>query len=269
MTMPLSSELLACAVRAVQAAAAHAMAHQSRRQEAVVRTDHDVKLALDQECQAIIEGVVRASFPDHRVLGEEGDGAKEAAPGADPLWIIDPIDGTVNFSHGLPYWCHSVAVQCDGRTVAGAVFAPALGKLFTASVDQPAQCNGQPIRVSATESLRRALVLTGSERNLDQHPDATRVVTSVVAAVQKLRIFGAAALDLCMVAEGSAEVFYESGLYLWDVAAAAHIVERAGGVTEIIARLPGGRLRFLAASERLHAPFRALLQQHPAWWSPS
>lgn len=266
MSTPALADLLACAVAAARAAGQHALANPGRRQEAVARTEHDVKLALDHECQAIAEGVIRGSFPQHHFLGEEGGAGGD---GSQPLWIVDPIDGTVNFSHGLPYWCNSVAVQVGGQTVAGAVYAPVLHNLYTASAETPACCNGQPIAVSDIGDLRRALILTGVERNFDQYPEATQVACAVVAEVQKVRLLGAAALDLCMVADGRADGFYESGLHLWDIAAAAHIVERAGGHTEVIARLPNGRLRFLAANHALYQPFRAVLQAHPIWWSPA
>ncbi len=265
MTAVSQADLLACAEAAARAAGAHALLHQARRQEVVSRTQHDVKLVLDHECQAVAEGIIRGAFPSHHFMGEEGGSAGD---GSQPQWIVDPIDGTVNFSHGIPYWCHSVAVQVGGRTVAGAVYAPTLGCLYAATLDGPATCNGEPIRVSGVRELKHALVLTGVAQNLDQYPQATEVVCGVVGQVQKLRLLGAAALDLCQVAHGRAEVFYESGLNLWDVAAAALIVERAGGHTEIIARLSNGRLRILAANDELWQPFRSLLQRYPMWWSP-
>lgn len=265
MNSPSASDLLACASAAVKAAGAHAVAHEARRQEAVQRFDHDVKLALDHECQAIAQGVIHGAFPAHHFMGEEGG---ERGDGSQPQWIVDPIDGTINFSHGLPYWCNSVAVQVGGKTVAGAVYAPVLGKLYTASADEPARCNGVPIRVSETPELRRALFLTGVERNFDQYPESTRVIAAIVERVQKIRLLGAAALDLCMVADGRADGFFESGINLWDLAAGAYLVERAGGRTEQIARLANGRLRFIASNAALAEPLRKLLQEHPRWWTP-
>jgi myo-inositol-1(or 4)-monophosphatase len=265
-SLPSTSDLLAVAEATARAAGAHALRHQARRQEAVERTAHDVKLVLDHECQAVAEGVIHGAFPQHHFLGEEGGSAGD---GSQPLWIVDPIDGTVNFSHGIPYWCSSVAVQVNGRVVAGAVFAPVLNHLYAASADSIATCNGEPIHVSETAELGRALVLTGVERNFDQYPESTAVVTGVVSRIQKLRLMGAAALDLCMVADGRADAFYESGLNLWDVAAAAHIVERAGGFTEVPVRLPNGRLRFIATNARLREPFLQLLKTYPRWWNPA
>lgn len=265
MKVPALADLGAVARAAARAAGEHALQHQARRQEAMTRTAHDVKLVLDHECQAVAEGVIHRAFPHHHFLGEEGGSAGD---GSQPQWIVDPIDGTVNFSHGIPYWCNSVAVSVEGRVVAGAVYAPVLEHLYAATAESEATCNDRPICVSDTGTLERALVLTGVERNFDQYPESNQVVTGVASRVQKLRLLGAAALDLCMVADGRADAFYESGLNLWDVAAAAHIVERAGGHTEVIARLPSGRLRFIAGNSLLFPSFRELLQNYPLWWSP-
>ena len=109
-----------------------------------------MKLQLDLECQRRAEEVILGAYPDHAILGEEGGaGASDGRP----VWVVDPIDGTVNFSHGLPYWCTSIAVQVAGRTLAGVVYAPDLREVYAASVEVPATCNGQPIAVSDTAEL--------------------------------------------------------------------------------------------------------------------
>jgi len=262
---PSTHDLLACAVEAVQAAGAHARAHEGRRGEALQRTAHDVKLALDHECQHRMEEVIQAAYPRHHILGEEGGGRGDASQ---PLWILDPIDGTVNFSHGLPYWCHSAAIQVDGRTVAGAVLAPVYGELYTAQADGPALCNGRPLQVSTVDRLGQAMVLTGMEKNFDQHSQSLDVTRGVALQVQKMRLLGAAALDLCQIASGRADLFFESGLHVWDVAAAELIIQRAGGRTEILARLNDVRFRYFASNGALYQPFRDLLAQWPDWFHP-
>ncbi|HMP74678.1 MAG TPA: inositol monophosphatase family protein [Kiritimatiellia bacterium] len=264
MSAPELEALLDCARNAVQRAGAHAMANLHRRAEAVARTQHDVKLALDHECQRVIETAIHAVFPDHHILGEEG-----SKPGSTDgyLWIVDPLDGTVNFSHGIPYWCHSVAVQRDGETVAGAVFAPLYRELYAAHAEGPATCNGQPIQVSATATLAQSLVLTGLEKNFDQHSDSVEVARAVGMAAQKMRLLGAAALDLCQLACGRADGFYESGLYIWDVAAADLICRRAGARTKII-DLHGGantKFRYFAANGHMYDELLTLLGRFPAW----
>lgn len=259
-----ATDLLACAMDAVNRASAHALANYSRRHEVVERLQHDVKLALDHECQRIIEEVIRSAYPDHEILGEEGN--REGVDG-EHRWIVDPIDGTINFSHGLPYWCHSVAVQVNGTTVAAAVLAPPFRELYAASTETPAVCNDEPIQVSDTPTLSRSLILTGLERNFDQHPQSVEVARAVTRAVQKMRLCGAAALDLCQLACGRADGFYESGIHLWDVAAGEFLVQRAGGVCENLAQLSDVKCRYLATNGTIHAELTALLSEFDIWIS--
>lgn len=265
MNAPSPADLLACAVEAARAAGEHAVRNEARRGEAVGRTLHDVKLALDHECQRVAEEVIRGAYPRHHILGEEGGGRGDASQ---PLWIVDPIDGTVNFSHGLPYWCNSIAVQVDGRTVAAAVGAPVYRELYTARIDGPALCNDRPIRVSDTDDLARAMILTGLEKNFDQHSQSLEVTRAISLSVQKLRLLGAAALDLCLVACGRADGFFESGLHLWDVAAAELIIQRAGGRAEVLCQLGPNKMRYISSNGVLHGALRGLLERFPTWMKP-
>jgi myo-inositol-1(or 4)-monophosphatase len=254
---PSPSDLLACAVAAARTAGQHAVRNEHRRGEVAQAFAHDVKLNLDTECQIKAEDVIRGAFPHHAILGEEG--ATEGSASG-PLWIIDPIDGTVNFSHGLTYWCSSIAVQVDGRIVAGAVYAPAMNELYTAAAGQPALCNDKPIRVSGVSELSGVLALTGLEKTLDAHLGSLSVTREVSLKVQKIRLFGAAALDICHVACGRVDAFFESGVYLWDVAAAGLIAEQAGGRAEHLKELGPWRTRYLATNGRIHEPLKALVE---------
>lgn len=257
------NDLLACCIEAVRRAGAHALANQHRRAESVSRSAHDVKLALDHECQRIIEQTIQDRFPGHAILGEEGVlGDQEA----DYRWVVDPLDGTVNFSHGIPYWCHSVAVQYRGETVAGAVYAPPFDELFAATENGPATKNGDPIAVSNTERLGDAIILTGLEKNFDQYSDSIEVARTVAARAQKMRLMGAAALDLCQVACGRADGFYESGLNVWDVAAADLICRRAGAKTRVVAHLSQTKLRYIATNGKIEPELLAALAGFSSWW---
>jgi len=210
------------------------------------------------ECQAIAERVIQQVFPDHAILGEETAG--ETAPDHSAyVWIIDPIDGTVNFSHGLPFWCCSVAVQHRGRIMAGAVFGPDLNELFTATANGPARRNGQQIRVSRTSRLDAALVMTGLDQKLSRRTKRLSIFRAIAENVQKTRVMGAAALDACRVATGQADAYFESGIYTWDVSAAGLVVERAGGRIETLATPGPHRLVFLASNGRIHAPLKRLI----------
>jgi len=253
-------QLLECAVRAAREAGDYALRSADRRKEVLTSSRHDVKLRLDVECQERAESVIRAAYPPHAVLGEEdAGGASSSAPPAGYQWIIDPIDGTVNFFHGMPRWCCSIAVRRGEDVIAGAVYAPALSRLYTATAGGPAHGNGRVLRVSDVDALAGAMVLTGLDKNVRSGLPPFAVFTRIASHVQRPRVMGSAAVDICQVAAGQAEGYYESGIYLWDIAAAGLIVRQAGGRAEILAHQPGGSLQFLATNGKLHEELRSLV----------
>jgi len=256
------AHLLETAVKASRSAGLHALANLHRRQETVMVSAHDVKLKLDLECQEIAQGMVRTDFPHHAILAEES--ADKGQPVDNPhdspyTWIIDPIDGTVNFSHGMPWWCCSVAVKHEDHTVAGAVFAPAFNELFTAARGGKAHCNNRPITVSQTGTLKEAMILTGLDQKHVTHMPRLSLFRDIADNVQKARLMGAAALDICRVAAGQADGYFEAGIYVWDVAAASLIVEMAGGRTETLSSRPSHQIMHLATNGLLHEEFRDFL----------
>lgn len=267
-----AQDLLDCAVAAARCAGNFALENAGRRNEVVKRLVGDVKLKLDLECQAKAEEIIRSAFPSHEILGEENlspgivTQASNAAPPTDirhsPYrWIIDPIDGTVNFSHGLPVWCCSIAAQHQGNTVAGAIYAPAMKELYVARAGGLALCNDNEIGVSTIDSLRDSIVMTGLNRETRTNLPPFATFENIAFNVQRVRISGSAALDICRVALGQADGYFESGVYLWDVAAAGLIVRRAGGQSEIIAHEDNNhRIRFLATNGRIHAAMKELVK---------
>ena len=255
-------ELLDCAVTAARTAGAYALRHHRRRREAVRVLAHDVKLKLDIECQERAERVIQKRFPEHLILGEEDTTPGDATEDRSRIrWIIDPIDGTVNFSHGLPLWCCSVAATLAGRTIAGAVFAPELDRCFTASLQDRSRLNGRAVSVSPIRELSRSMVFTGLDKRVDPRLPPFEIFRALSARIQKARIIGSAALDLCHVACGQAEGYFETGIYIWDVAAAGFIVERAGGKAELIGELPGHRLQYVASNGHIHAALKRVLRR--------
>ncbi len=259
---PDTGALLDVAVEAAQAAGGHALQQWARRDQVVERSAHDVKLRLDLECQQIAEKVVSAAFPAHALLAEEDlpRAQPATAPNSDYQWVIDPIDGTVNFLHGLPFWCCSVACRHRGEAVAGVVFAPMLEQLYQAASDQPAVCNGEPIRVSTAAALSAAMILSSMDMDLWPGYEPLCIFKEIVAQSRKARILGAAALDLCLVAAGRADGYFESAVRVWDVAAGDLIVRQAGGRTETLRGPdPIHRLAFLASNGRVHEPLKALI----------
>ena len=256
------ASLLDTAIRAARAAGGHALANRHRKNETVLVAAHDVKLKLDLECQDIAEGLVRAAFPHHAILAEESadKGLMEDNPHDSPYtWIIDPIDGTVNFTHGLPWWCCSVGVNFKGTTVAGAVYAPMTDELFTDYRGGAACCNGQTLAVSGVKTMKESMILTGLDQKINTTMPRLALFRELADHVQKARVMGSAALDLCRVASGQCEGYFEAGIYTWDITAAGLIVEMAGGSAETLARSEHHRLMYMASNGSIHDEFKAFL----------
>lgn len=253
-----TDKLLDCAVRAARAAGDHALRNRARRDEVAESFAHDVKLKLDIEAQEQAFKVVHEHFPDHAVLGEEGRMEHDRNR---PCWIIDPIDGTVNFAHGMPLWCSCAGVEIDGKIVAGCVYLPEMKECYTATIDRPAECNGQRIRPSAVSSLEEALILTGLSKHIVDDSPAFDVFKSLSLRARKVRIMGAAAVDICHVACGRAEGYVETGIYLWDIAAAGLIARQAGARTEVLEDLGDYRMRYLCTNGILHEELRRIMEE--------
>jgi len=154
----------------------------------------------------------------------------------------------------------SVAVRHKEAVLAGAVYIPVLDELFTASVEQLSTMNGRPIHVSGITSVAASIMLTGLDKSLDPALPHFEVFRRTAASMQKTRVLGSAATDLCQVACGRAEAYYESGIYIWDVAAGGLIVERAGGKAEVLRHQDNGRLVFLATNGSVHSGVRDLIE---------
>ncbi len=195
-----------------------------------IRTKHgeaDIVTRADRESEQAITDAIRSLYPDHGILAEEsGDNSGNA----EWVWVIDPLDGTTNYAAGLPLFAVSIGVRYRGETVCGVVYAPYLDEMFTAIAGQGARLNGHEIHASACDRLDRAVVSTGfpvdkaetTDNNLDN-------VARVMPRVRGLRRLGAASLDLCYVAAGILDGYWEMGLHEWDVCAGELIVHEAGG----------------------------------------
>lgn len=216
----------------------------------------DIVTQVDRESEAFLRSRLAELRPDDGFLGEEG-GAREARSGV--TWVVDPIDGTVNFLYGIPHYAVSVAaVDPTMRSLAGAVVNVPTGEVFTASRGGGATCDGRPIRVRVETSMEQRLVLTGF-----QYQQHVRVVQAAATArllgrVRDIRRLGSAALDLCAVAVGRADVYVEEGLMLWDRAAAGLIAEEAGAVVEVF-RGAGGMDGVLCAPAETYVEVAALV----------
>jgi myo-inositol-1(or 4)-monophosphatase len=190
----------------------------------------DLVTRFDKASEDLIVRGLSARFPGHRILAEEG-GDRGGDPEA-PRWIVDPLDGTTNFAHGLPFFAVSIACEARGVLRAGVVAAPALGWTFAAARGAGARRNGQPIAVSATAEVGQALLATGFpyDRRTSQKNNFAQFLT-LKRQAQGVRRFGAAALDLSLVATGWLDGYWEMKLNPWDLAAGVLLVEEAGGRT--------------------------------------
>jgi len=235
----------------------------------------------DYQCQEIIMGIIRQAFPDHGFLAEErvGEGdvgqppsaapqpgpaslAWETDPGPTCRWIIDPLDGTVNFAHGFPLFCASIALEADDVLEYGVVYDPLRDELFEGRRGGGATLNGRPIRVSGTTRLERALIGTGFPYDIRERvPETLARLGRMLANTQGVRRAGSAALDLGYVACGRLDGFYEENLKPWDTAAGILIVTEAGGK---ITTFDGGDYdmyapNILASNGRMHKQMLNLL----------
>ncbi|MBU6398848.1 MAG: inositol monophosphatase [Verrucomicrobia bacterium] len=230
---------LATAVRAARAAGdlMRQNWHATKKVQAASR--HDLKLELDVRCQRCIETALAAAFPRLPVLGEEGTRGDLAAP---VRWVVDPIDGTVNFAYGIPHACVSIALQAqraargrpfrdeaDYQTLVGVVYDPFCDELWTALRGGRARLNDRPVHVSRRNKLDEAVISLGFAKRPETRVAMLSVFNSLIPRVRKVRILGAAALGMAYVASGRLDAYIEQGLRLWDIAAAGLILECAGG----------------------------------------
>ena len=193
-------------------------------------TSHDIKLELDERCQKLIERTLHNAFPEVAVLGEEG---VSGAADADERWVVDPIDGTVNFAYEIPHAAVSIALQArtgsNYETVLGVIYDPFQDELWTAIKGGTARCNGRVIRVSRRAKASEAIVAIGFAKSKDNLRKSLPYFGKLARRVRKVRIMGSAALSLTYVAMGRFDAYVERGISLWDIAAGGLIVECAGG----------------------------------------
>jgi len=197
-----------------------------------LRVDKKGTIDLVTEVDVAIERAFRAMvgerFPTHDVLGEEMGGLAEAPPGA--CWVFDPIDGTTNFAHGLPIFCSSIALEISGVAEVAAVYDPTRRELFTAERGGGAFLNGRPLGVSQAPTLVDAMLVTGFPYDVhDRVDEIVGLFAAFVGRARAVRRLGSAAIDLCYVAAGRIDGFWESDLKPWDIAGGSLIVAEAGG----------------------------------------
>lgn len=226
----------------------------------------DLVTSVDRACQRAVLRTIRRAFPRARVTAEEDPRALQKSRRGD-LWLVDPLDGTLNYVHGCPFFAHSVAFVREGRVLAGAVYAPVLGEMFSAARGSGARLNGRPLSVTRTGRLSWSLLATGFPHDLGRRPARLRNVrefTALLKASQGVRRLGSAALDFAYVAAGVFDGYWELALYPWDAAAGVLLVEEAGGrVTDLRGRpfdVFASQRGVAASNGRVHRAMVALLR---------
>jgi myo-inositol-1(or 4)-monophosphatase len=236
--VPSDEHFLDAALRAAHAAGRVLRRYFTKAYRIEYKSDINLITEADREAEAVILRTLRHDFPDHAYLAEEsghpGDGSRSPY-----RWIIDPLDGTTNFAHSFPVFCVSIALEADGEILLGVVYDPVHKELFVGRKGRGATLNNRPVRVSGIERLNRALLVTGFAYNLRQVPENNLDhFSAFTLRTQGVRRTGSAALDLCYVACGRFDGFWELYLSPWDTAAGMRIALEAGAVVTDFSNRP-------------------------------
>ncbi|MGC4112552.1 MAG: inositol monophosphatase family protein [Nocardioides sp.] len=217
----------------------------------------DIVTRADQAAEALVKQRLLGARPDDGMVGEEGDDL----PGTSGvIWIVDPIDGTVNYLYGHPHFAVSIAAEVDGVVVAGVVVAPRLGLEYVATLGGGATCNGRAVRTRPAVPLAERLVATGFSYERSAREREAAYVARLLPRVRDLRRQGSCALDLCAVASGLLDAYVEEGAHIWDHAAAGLVVLEAGGILEVL-RSPGGKRLLICAPREGYEEFRTAVAE--------
>ena len=259
-----TTKVLTAAVTAARAVGAVMRKNLREEKKANEVTSHDIKLELDVRCQKLIEKQLFKAFPEVSFLGEEGDAGDADS---EYRWVVDPIDGTVNFAYGIPHACVSIALQrrkqkvesrkqkaepSQYQTLVGVIYDPFQDEIWTAIRGQAAKLNGRVIHVSQRRKLSECIVTVGFAKSAASFEASLPSFIWLARRVRKIRIMGAAALGLTYVATGRLDAYIERGVSLWDVAAGGLIIECAGGNFWTEPAGDGQKLRMVASNGLIH-----------------
>jgi myo-inositol-1(or 4)-monophosphatase len=222
----------------------------------------DLVTEYDRRAERLLLDAIAQRYPGHAVLAEESGASPPADRPPAVRWLIDPLDGTTNFAHNYPFFCVSVAAEVAGALAAGAVYDPVRDELFSAAFGQGATLNGTPLRVSDIDRVEDALLVTGFPYDVREHPERSLpLFEAFLMRAQGIRRDGSAALNLCYLAAGRFDGFWEGHLSPWDMAAGVLIVREAGG---IVTDYEGGTFRLecpeiLASNTRIHEEMKTVI----------
>jgi len=191
---------------------------------------HDIKLEIDVQAQELITKLLLEEFPEHALYGEEGIVGDQSS---DHQWVVDPLDGTVNFFYGIPHFCVSIALRFRDEVIVGVIYDPIRNELWSGEKGQRPLLNGKPVRVSPRATLAEAVVSIGLAKTSATIDAGLPLLEQMVHRVRKCRMLGSAALDMAYVACGRLDAYIEQGISLWDIAAGWLLVESAGGQVQM------------------------------------
>jgi myo-inositol-1(or 4)-monophosphatase len=201
---------------------------QQKRVKAVAT--HDIKLEIDIQAQELIGKLLLEEFPEHALYGEEGILGDQSS---EHQWIVDPLDGTVNYFYGIPHFCVSIALRLRKEIVVGVIYDPIRNEMWTAQRDETAELNGTPIHVSDRAELAEAIISIGLAKTGETINTNFPLLQQMIHRVRKCRVLGSAALDMAYVACGRLDAYIETGISLWDIAAGSLLVQNAGGTVDL------------------------------------
>lgn len=221
---------LNAAENAARAAGKLLCANFQRRQRVKVAAAHDIKLEIDVQAQELIGKLLLGEFPTHALYGEEGIVGDQSS---DHQWIVDPLDGTVNYFYGIPHFCVSIALRQRGEIIIGVIYDPIRDEMWVAQKGDVSNLNGSPVHVSDRTELAEAVISIGLAKTGETIDKNFPLLQQMIHRVRKCRVLGSAALDMAYVASGRLDAYVETGISLWDIAAGCLLVENAGGTVDL------------------------------------
>jgi myo-inositol-1(or 4)-monophosphatase len=201
-----------------------------RHQRVNAATAHDIKLAIDVEAQTLIADLLLKQFPEHALYGEEGIVGDQSS---EHQWVVDPLDGTVNYFYRIPHFCVSIALRFKGEIIVGVIYDPMREEMWRGQKGEKPELNGEVFRVSERADLAEAVISVGLAKTKETIATNLPLLQEMIHRVRKCRVLGSAALDMAYVACGRFDAYIEQGISLWDIAAGWILIETAGGTVDL------------------------------------
>ena len=245
------SLFLETAIKAAKSAGALLKEHYYKDKEVDSYEQYDIKLELDVMSQNLISEVILNDFPDHSIIGEEGDSLSNQS---EYHWVVDPIDGTVNYFYGIPHFCVSIALKkaTEDKWLVGVIYDPMMDELWAVEDGQEPTLNGRPISTSQRSKMSDAVVTVGFSKSKEALDAGFERYRNISTSVRKSRMMGSAALALAYIACGRLDAYIEDVISLWDIAAGKLLVEAAGGKVDLIeSKITKGKLSICSWNGRL------------------